>query len=116
MSVELVTNAIGRGGGWHWESDRAIRALTQGNAGRAKGSDFRRAVEEAAEGDIGQSLFKPHADPKVPRQLCHRVKQSRQRLRGPDDACKGSAHIGVEIQHKGGPSLGVSPERSCGSG
>ena len=29
---------------------------------------------------------------------------------------KGSAHIRVEIQHKGGPSLGVSPERSCGSG
>ena len=29
---------------------------------------------------------------------------------------EGSAHIGVEIQHKGGPSLGVSPERSCGSG
>ena len=28
----------------------------------------------------------------------------------------GSAHIRVEIQHKGGPSLGVSPERSCGSG
>ena len=28
---------------------------------------------------------------------------------------KGSAHIRVEIQHKGGPSLGVSPERSCGS-
>ena len=27
---------------------------------------------------------------------------------------KGSAHIRVEIQHKGGPSLGVSPERSCG--
>ena len=29
---------------------------------------------------------------------------------------QGSAHIRVEIQHKGGPSLGVSPERSCGSG
>ena len=29
---------------------------------------------------------------------------------------EGSAHIRVEIQHKGGPSLGVSPERSCGSG
>ena len=28
--------------------------------------------------------------------------------------CKGSAHIRVEIQHKGGPSLWVSPERSCG--
>ena len=65
MSVELGTNAIGRDGGWHWESDRAIRALKPGNAGRAKGPDFRRAVEEAAEGDIGESLFKPHADPKV---------------------------------------------------
>ena len=29
---------------------------------------------------------------------------------------KGSAHIRVEIQHKGGPSLVLSPERSCGSG
>ncbi len=65
MSVELGTNAIGRDGGWHGESDRAIRALKPGNAGRAKGPDFRRAVEEAAEGDIGESLFKPHADPKV---------------------------------------------------
>ena len=65
MSVELGTNAIGRDGGWHWESDRAIRALKPGNAGRAKGPDFRHAVEEAAEGDIGESLFKPHADPKV---------------------------------------------------
>ena len=48
-----------------WESDRAIRALKPGNADRAKGPDFRRAVEEAAEGDIGESLFKPHTDPKV---------------------------------------------------
>ena len=30
--------------------------------------------------------------------------------------CQGSAQIRVEIQHKGGPSLVVSPERSCGSG
>ena len=42
-------------------------------------------------------------------------------LRSRDEAAvtrrrKGSAHIRVEIQHKGGPSLGVSPERSCGSG
>ena len=65
MSVELGTNAIGRDGGWHWESDRAIRALKPGNAGRAKRPGFRRAVEEAAEGDIRESLFKPHADPKV---------------------------------------------------
>ena len=28
---------------------------------------------------------------------------------------EGSAHIGVEIQHKAGPNLVVSPERSCGS-
>ena len=31
-------------------------------------------------------------------------------------AIQGSAQITVEIQHKGGPSLGVSLERSCGSG
>ncbi len=30
MSVELGTNAIGRDGGWHGESDRAIRTLTPG--------------------------------------------------------------------------------------
>ena len=59
MSVEHGTNAIGRDGGRHWESDRAIRALKPGNAGRAKGPDFRRAVEEAAEGDIGESLVSP---------------------------------------------------------
>ncbi len=45
MSVELGTNAIGRDGGWQGESDRAIRTLTPGNAGRAKGPDFRRAVD-----------------------------------------------------------------------
>ena len=41
MSVEHGTYAIGRNGGRHWESDRAIRALKPGNAGRAKGPDFR---------------------------------------------------------------------------
>ena len=29
--------------------------------------------------------------------------------------CQGSAHIGVEIQHKAVASLAVSPERSCGT-
>ena len=38
------------------ESDRAARALTPGNAGRAKGPDLRRAVGEAAERDISESL------------------------------------------------------------
>ena len=86
MSVELSTNAIGRDGGWHWESDRAIRALTPGNAGRAKGPDFRRAVEEAAEGDIGEACLSPMRIRRFPRQLCHRV--------------KGTDNIRVEIHAK----------------
>ena len=49
MSVEHGSNVIGRDGGQHGESDRAIRALTPGNAGRAKRPDFRRAAEEAEE-------------------------------------------------------------------
>ena len=94
MSVELGTNAIGRDGGWHWESDRAIRALTPGNAGRAKGPDFRRAVEEAAEGDIGESLFKPHTDPKVSEAALSPGEAVAERLRGPDEEAGRKARCG----------------------
>ena len=59
-----------------------------------------------AEGRIGRDIDLGHLSPA----LYGHVNPLRQ------VPIQGSAHIRVEIQHKGGPSLVLSPERSCGSG
>ncbi len=80
--------------GLHGVAERPVVALKPGNAGRAKGPDFRRGAEEAEEGDIGASLVSPMRIRRFPRQLYRRVKPSWRRRRGTDEESGWKARCG----------------------